>query len=459
MSEAMTGVFWGSLSDRVGRKPVLLLGCAGTMLSMLVMGFATNFWICLLGRVLGGLVNGNIAIIQTMVGELVKRPEHEPRAYAVMPFVWSIGTILGPIIGSLANPAKTFPDIFSTNGLFAAFPYLLPNLICAVMLLIGIIVAYFFLTETLILAEQEEKESEVPLIASVDVSVNAGTNLLSENYGTFEPVNVDHEETSAASPNGPYRQLSTSSQSLHKTFSRQVVMLVVALGLYSYHSMAYDHLLPIFLQDDKANDISALKASLIGVPGGLGMSTGQVGIIMAVNGMIALLIQAVIFPILADLFGIWRIFIVVITLFPMAYFMIPPLTALPDNLLYTGIYSALTVRSFFSILTYPVILILLKEACPKPSVLGKINGLAASVGAASRTVAPPVAGLLYALGAEIGLSGLAFWGTGVVAMLGAFQLLWIEREKKKNGAALVISAPIKACSGLKDTIRVVVAEV
>ena len=77
LAEALTGVAWGSLSDRVGRKPVLLLGCFGTMLSLLLMGFATNFWLALLARLLGGLLNGNIGVIQTMVGELVRNPEHE----------------------------------------------------------------------------------------------------------------------------------------------------------------------------------------------------------------------------------------------------------------------------------------------------------------------------------------------------------------------------------------------
>ena len=80
LSESLTGMYWGSLSDRVGRKPILLLGCAGTMLSMLMMGFATSFWVALLARSLGGLLNGNIGIIQTMVGELVKKPEHERKA-------------------------------------------------------------------------------------------------------------------------------------------------------------------------------------------------------------------------------------------------------------------------------------------------------------------------------------------------------------------------------------------
>ena len=66
LSEALTSMFWGGLSDRVGRKPVLLLGCFGTMLSLLVVGFSTNFTIALCGRVLGGVLNGNI-------GELARR--------------------------------------------------------------------------------------------------------------------------------------------------------------------------------------------------------------------------------------------------------------------------------------------------------------------------------------------------------------------------------------------------
>lgn len=77
LAEALMGMYWGSLSDRIGRKPVLLLGCVGTMISMIMVGIAPNIWVALLGRSIGGLLNGNIAVIQTMVGELVTKPEHE----------------------------------------------------------------------------------------------------------------------------------------------------------------------------------------------------------------------------------------------------------------------------------------------------------------------------------------------------------------------------------------------
>lgn len=80
LAEAAMGMFWGSLSDRIGRKPVLMIGCSGTMLSMVMVGFASNIWTALLGRALGGLLNGNIGVIQTMVGELVKKPEHERKS-------------------------------------------------------------------------------------------------------------------------------------------------------------------------------------------------------------------------------------------------------------------------------------------------------------------------------------------------------------------------------------------
>jgi MFS family permease len=106
-------MYWGGVSDRVGRKPVVICGILGTMSSLLLVGLAPNFWVALAGRIIGGALNGNIGVIQTMVGEIVKRPEHEcrlacqtetaslhanrhaARAYAVMPFVWSIGTIIG----------------------------------------------------------------------------------------------------------------------------------------------------------------------------------------------------------------------------------------------------------------------------------------------------------------------------------------------------------------------------
>ena len=56
-AEFSSGVAWGRLSDRVGRKPVLLAGLAGTALSMLVFGFARNLPVAVLGRALGGLLN------------------------------------------------------------------------------------------------------------------------------------------------------------------------------------------------------------------------------------------------------------------------------------------------------------------------------------------------------------------------------------------------------------------
>lgn len=59
-AEFSSGVAWGRLSDKIGRKPVLLTGLAGTALSMLIFGFAPNLPTALLARALGGLLNGYV---------------------------------------------------------------------------------------------------------------------------------------------------------------------------------------------------------------------------------------------------------------------------------------------------------------------------------------------------------------------------------------------------------------
>jgi MFS family permease len=218
-----------------------------------------------------------------------------------------------------------------------------------------------------------------------------------------------------------------------KVFTKRVVALVIALGIFSYHSMTYDHLLPIFLEDSRADPVSSFLA-LKSVPllspsaGGLGLSLRTVGMIMSVNGLIALVVQAVIFP-LAEYFGVFRLFIIVSILHPVSYFVMPYLL-LPPSFLFTGIYSCLFIRNILQIVAYPLLLILIEEATPSKTVLGKINGLAASAGAASRTVAPPVAGYLYTTGSRVRSSGFAWYGSGIVAIIGALQCFMVVRAKK-----------------------------
>ena len=377
-----------------------------------------------------------------------------------MPFVWCIGTVIGPAVGGLLAGR-------SESGLFATFPYLLPNLICALMLLISILAGYFLLEEThpdmqpwSTQAELDNTDAQTPLMATAGSTANPGVDLRADSYGTFNQVDIQEDQTWKVNSDGSRRPPSVCSSDEPKVFTRRVVMLVQAMGILTYHTMTYDHLLPIFFQDKKATDMFSLAVGALDIPGGLGLSVHQTGVIMSVNGVIALFVQAVIFPLSAEWLGVWRLFLLVTIFHPVAYFIVPFLALLPANLLYLGIYFCLTIRNIFSILAYPVILILLKEAAPKPSVLGKINGLAASAAAACRTVAPVVSGLLYTIGSQKGSTGIAWWASGIVAIFGSIQVYWIEREKSKT-ATVRPTYPVSpdAHRENKEVVHIVVTDV
>lgn len=347
-----------------------------------------------------------------------------------MPFVWSIGTILGPCIGgTFADPVESWPELFLRDGIFGRFPYLLPNLICAFLLFISILLGFFMLEEThpgmqprVLLPADTYVSDETPLIETSDAMKRPAVDLRAKTYGTIRESSDQHQEAIEQE-----EKLFFSVP----VWNKRVVGFIVALCIFTYHSMTYDHLMPIFFEDERATTlVSSLKvgtSSPFYSPGGLGLSLRDVGLIMAVNGGIAMFVQAVIFPFAAARLGVYRLFIIVTVLHPIIYAIVPFLLYVPESMLFLAIYTCLAVRNILSITLYPLLLILIKEATPTWGALGKVNGLAASAGAACRMIAPPIAGYLYTFGTKIDCTALAWYGSVVVALAGSIQCFSVPR--------------------------------
>lgn len=252
-AEFSAGMFWGRMSDKVGRKPVLVMGLIGTATSMVVFGFAPNLPTAMIARALGGLLNGNIGVLQTTVAELVTVKEHQPRAYSIMPFVWCLGSIIGPALGgALAQPCQNYPWLFQRGTLFDSFPFLLPNLVCVLVLVCGIVVGVLFLEET----HAEKKHSRDRglelgrwLVSKCwgsspvprDSDVKADDN--EDGYSGYDDVPPPEYKSTESSPClGPVKESQNPSEDdiegqtksqpgVPKAFTRPVVFNIIAYGI------------------------------------------------------------------------------------------------------------------------------------------------------------------------------------------------------------------------------------
>jgi DHA1 family tetracycline resistance protein-like MFS transporter len=97
--------FWGRLSDRIGRKPILVSSVCGNCLCYLALAFAPNVYIAFLVRLLGGLTSGNGSVVQGYIAD-VTGPDERTRRMSQLSAAFNFGFIVGPAIGGLlANPA------------------------------------------------------------------------------------------------------------------------------------------------------------------------------------------------------------------------------------------------------------------------------------------------------------------------------------------------------------------
>lgn len=92
---------WGRVSDRVGRKPVLVLSLAGTAVGSLITGLAGTLWLLFAARVLDGISGASVSVAQAAVTDLAP-PSERPRLLGLLGAAFGLGFVAGPAIGALA---------------------------------------------------------------------------------------------------------------------------------------------------------------------------------------------------------------------------------------------------------------------------------------------------------------------------------------------------------------------
>lgn len=106
----------GALSDRVGRRPVLLVSIFGLGLDFLLMALAPSLWWLLLARLIGGLTAASFTVCSAYVAD-VTAPEDRARGFGLIGAVFGVGFILGPMLGGLLGDADPRLPFFVAAGL------------------------------------------------------------------------------------------------------------------------------------------------------------------------------------------------------------------------------------------------------------------------------------------------------------------------------------------------------
>jgi DHA1 family tetracycline resistance protein-like MFS transporter len=109
----------GRLSDKHGRRPVLLISIIGTGIGFLILGFATTLWMLFVGRILDGITGGNISTAQAYIADITTK-EDRAKGMGLLGAAFGLGFIFGPAIGGILSQwGVAVPFLFAAGLCFA----------------------------------------------------------------------------------------------------------------------------------------------------------------------------------------------------------------------------------------------------------------------------------------------------------------------------------------------------
>ncbi|RQM07816.1 hypothetical protein DH86_00000692 [Scytalidium sp. 3C] len=373
------------------------------------------------------------------------------RAYTIMPFVWCIGSILGPCLGgALARPVLNYPSIFQPGTIWERFPYLLPNLICTVIVACSVLCGILFLEEThaekkyrrdagleagkWILARLSRRAEHPSWKNEKLVDYDESMALLDDDlppvYRSIESSPKTRPSTPLPGPDEPLdlndcKDVESAAPlresvkpAAKKAFTRQVVLNIIGYGILAYHTMTFDAMLPTLLSTRAPEHPQPWKLPFKFVSG-YGLNTKEIGVIISVQGAYSMFATVVLFPVIVKRLGALNLFRLITLSYPILYIATPYFVLLPDSLRMIGVYIIVIWKCTFATMAYPSNAILLTNSAPSLLMLGTINGVAASTASLSRSFGPTVSGFLFSAGLRLGYSGLAWWCSAVIAVAGA----------------------------------------
>lgn len=161
------GPFWGKLSDRFGRKPIILCCLSGTAISYIMLAFSPTLWAVYISRAVCGMMAGNFGVASAMIADITT-PENRARGMGLIGAAFGLGMVIGPFIGGVLAG----DDMSYSRPAFAA----------AGLSLLAMIAGAITLKESRPKSERHRQDTDTPSISIYQMVKQAGNRLLLLQY-------------------------------------------------------------------------------------------------------------------------------------------------------------------------------------------------------------------------------------------------------------------------------------